>query len=177
VPSARGPHRSHREVPPSLSRVPWMVPLAPWYYEVLRLPTARRVALRFLRLTLPSRAPVFVSPASPTPAWSLGFFVLATPRQILSRWRRPGLSGSWETFCVYALFLDPGRTSPPGRYGGSARPPHGPTARAPTMTQFRGSIAEPGHSLFTLRREHYCPRRKTRFRALAKLSRTGLVTR
>jgi hypothetical protein len=30
------------------------------------------------------------------------------------------------------LFLDPGRTSPPGHYGGSARPPHLPTARAPT---------------------------------------------
>jgi hypothetical protein len=45
------------------------------------------------------------------------------------------------------------------------------------MRQFRGSIAEPQHALFTLRRTHYYARRKTRFRVLAKLSRTGLVTR
>ena len=88
-------------------------------------------------------------------AWS--FWCWQPPSHMMSRWKRPGLSGSWETFCVYALFLDPGRTSPPGHYGGSARPPHGPTARAPTMTQFRGSIAEPEHSLFTLRREHHYP--------------------
>ncbi len=79
--------------------------------------------------------------------------------------------------CACALFLDPGRTSPPGHPGGSARPPHLPTTRAPTISLFRGSIAEPRHSLFTLRRGCCHPRRKTRFRVLAKLSRTGLVTR
>ena len=45
------------------------------------------------------------------------------------------------------------------------------------MRQFRGSIAEPQHTLFTLRRVHYYIRRKTRFRVLATLSRAGLVTR
>src|SRR5260370_7734632 len=41
---------------------------------------------------------------------------------------------------------------------------------------FRGSIAEPRHSLSTLRSDHRCPPRKTRFRLLAKLYRVGLVT-
>jgi hypothetical protein len=157
----------------SMERFPWLSgtmrysdslpPFAPrfvsfaWRYHPVRLCSSLPQARRRLE------------------AWS--FRVWQPLRHMLSRWKRQGLSGSWETFCVYALFLDPGRTSPPGHYGGSARPPHRPTARAPTMTQFRGSIAEPEHSLFTLRREHYCPRRKTRFRAPAKLSRAGLVTR
>jgi hypothetical protein len=102
---------------------------------------------------------------------------LATPRQSLSTWRRSVLSGSWETCCVYALFFDPGRTSPPGHYGGSARPPRLPTAKAPTISQFRGSVAEPQHALFTLRRVCRHTRRKTRFRVPAQLSRTGLITR
>jgi hypothetical protein len=116
-------------------------------------------------------------PLSPTPAGGLEFSGLATPRQSLSTWRRSVLSGSWETCCVYALFFDPGRTSPPGHYGGSARPPRLPTAKAPTISQFRGSVAEPQHALFTLRRVCRHTRRKTRFRVPAQLSRTGLITR
>src|SRR6202048_1524994 len=90
--------RLHAAVPPFLPRVPLgSVPLVRWYYEVLRLPTAPLAALRFLRLAIPPRAPAFVSPTSPTPAGGLGFSGLATPSQSLSTWRRPGLSGSWET--------------------------------------------------------------------------------
>jgi hypothetical protein len=130
-----------------------------------------------LRLAIPPRAPVFVSPAQPDAGWGPGVFGFGTPRQSLSTWRRSVLSGSWETCCVYALFFDPGRTSPPGHYGGSARPPRLPTAKAPTISQFRGSVAEPQHALFTLRRVCRHTRRKTRFRVPAQLSRTGLITR
>jgi hypothetical protein len=88
-----------------------------------------------LRLAIPHRAPVFVAPTRPDAGLGPGVFGLATPSQVLPMWRRQDLSGSWETPCAYALFLDPGRTSPPGRYGGSAWPPLRPTSRAPTMSQ------------------------------------------
>ena len=60
----------------------------------------------------------------------------------------------------------------------SARPPLMTTTKAPTRGNFRGSIARPWHSLSTLRSAGSLPRRrKTRFRLLARLYRTGLVTR
>jgi hypothetical protein len=136
----------------------------------------RRASLSFAWRYHPVRLSSFL-PLSPTPAGGLEFSGLATPRQSLSTWRRQGLSGSWKTCCVYALFFDPGRTSPPGHYGGSARPPHLPTAKAPTISQFRGSVAGPQHALFTLRRVCHHTRRKTRFRVPAQLSRAGLSTR
>ena len=86
-----------------------MVPLAQRYYEALRLLAALLAALRFLRLAIPPGAPVFVSSASPTPAWDLEFSGLATPSQLTSGDDRasqvPG-----EPLCAYALFSDPGRT-------------------------------------------------------------------
>jgi hypothetical protein len=65
--------RAHGSALPSLHRVQMAaVPLVLRYYEVLRPPVAHFAALRFLRLAIPCRAPVFV-PASPTPAWGLEF--------------------------------------------------------------------------------------------------------
>ncbi len=70
----------------------------------------------------------------------------------------------------------PGRLSGP-RVSCLARPPHGTTTRAPHERRFRGSIAQRSIWLSTLRSGSYPPPRKTRFRLLAQLYRTGLVTR
>ena len=77
--------------------------------------------------------------------------------------------------CPYALFLDPGRTETPGHCGVSARPPPVSTTVAPAIRIFRGSIARHWDSLSTLRSGSFLPPRKTRFRLLAKLCRTGFV--
>ena len=103
---------------------------------------------------------------------------MATPHQSLSTWRRPDLSGSWETSIVSM----PCSSTP-------ARPPHqaitvvrhGPrtcqSRGLPRYPQFRGSIAEPEHSLFTLRRGHRCPTTQNSLPGAGQLSRTGLLTR
>lgn len=64
-----------------------------------------------------------------------------------------------------------------GPYDALARPPLCPQRRLPRQTCFRGSFARLWNSLFTLRPVRCRTRRKTRFRSLAKLSRTGLITR
>jgi hypothetical protein len=62
----------------------------------------------------------------------------------------------------------------PGHRGVPTRSPRLTRARTPPMI-FRGSIARPGHWLSTLRSGSRLPPRKTRFRLLAKLCRTGFV--
>jgi len=75
-----------------------------------------------------------------------------------------------------ALLSDPGRTDASGHYDASAWPPLCPRRRLPQRS-FRGSITRLRHWLSTLRRPGYPTPRKTRFRLLARLSRTGLTTR
>ena len=56
----------HDEASPSLPRVrAARVPLLQRYYEMLRLPMDRPTALSLVRLAVPFRAPVFVSPLKP----------------------------------------------------------------------------------------------------------------
>src|ERR1700733_11305299 len=55
--------------PPSLPRVPRVVPPAHRYYETLRLPAAHLAALRFLRLAIPSFRPWFVPTGSGRESW------------------------------------------------------------------------------------------------------------
>jgi len=55
--------------PPSLPRVPRVVPLAQRYYETLRLLAAPFAALRFLRLAIPSFRPQFVPTGSGREPW------------------------------------------------------------------------------------------------------------
>src|SRR6476646_1697469 len=54
------PPTVHKMAPPSLPRVPRVVPLARRYYEALRLLAVLLAALRFLRLAIPSFRPSFV---------------------------------------------------------------------------------------------------------------------
>src|SRR3954463_14105643 len=63
---------------------------------------------------------------------------------------------------------------------GGANARHGPRdrpRRGLTTTKFRGSITQRLISLSTLRSGGRPPPRRTRFRLLARLDRTGLVTR
>ena len=100
----RGPPVAAPFPPPGPPR---RVPRLQRYYGAVRRPAALPAALRFLRTTVPPRASVFVSPASPTPAWGLEFSGLATPGQLLSRWRRPGLPSSWGTLVSLCPVLRP----------------------------------------------------------------------
>jgi hypothetical protein len=61
-----------------------------------------------LRLAIPSRAPVFVSPASPTPAWGLELCGLATPGQLYRHGDDRNSQVPGEPSCAYALLYDPG---------------------------------------------------------------------
>jgi hypothetical protein len=86
--------------------------------------------------SLPPLAPRFVSfawryhsvrlcsllPFGPTPAGGLEFSGLATPSQFLSKWRRQGLSGSWETRTCLCPGLRPRQDLPtrPLRWFGAA---------------------------------------------------------
>src|SRR4051794_18375313 len=54
------PPTVHKMAPPSLPRVPRVVPLVQRYYETLRLLAVLLAALRFLRLAIPSFRPSFV---------------------------------------------------------------------------------------------------------------------
>src|SRR3954452_22565375 len=78
-------------------------------YEMLRLPTALRAALRFLRWAIPPVRPVFVPdgpgrravdpPGVGHPALPSGF----------KEWRRPGLPSSRETLATIRPVLRPRR--------------------------------------------------------------------
>jgi hypothetical protein len=65
---------------------------------------------------------------------------------------------------------------PPGFTVDQRGPRNGETEGYPRVRRSRGSIARPERSLSTLRRGHYCPHRKTRFRLPARLYRVGLAT-
>jgi hypothetical protein len=87
--------------------------------------------------------------------------------------------------CAHAPLSDPGEIAGPGQFGscptlGTAILPSAvSTASALTTHSFRGSITRPARSLSTLRGHgHPCAAlrpRKTRFRLVAYLGRTGLV--
>ena len=143
--------RAHGSAPPSLHRVQLAaVPLLPRYYEVLRPPIAHFAALRFLRLAIPRRAPVF-APGKPDASLRPGVLGLVTPNQILSTRRRQELPSSWGTRCAYALFSDPGGTGPPGHTVVRRGPRELEDEGSPRVIASRGSIARPWHWLSTLR--------------------------
>ena len=105
-----------------------------------------------LRLAVPSRAPVFVSPPARRRPRARGFAVWQPHGQMLRDGDGRASQVPGEPSCAYALFFDPGGTDAPGHYGASTRPPLMSTTKAPTSRYFRGSIARPRHSLSTLRR-------------------------
>jgi hypothetical protein len=104
--------------------------------------------------------------------------VPVSPSGIILRWRRRGLSGSWETPMAFLRALRP-RSDRPRSVGPSVtrptRPPHMSTTRAPDDFSFRGSITRRWASLSTLRRASRPTPRKTRFWLLARLCQAGLI--
>jgi len=129
------------------------------------------------RLAIPTDASVFVSPirsGADLRAWS---FTLATPQSHFTTGNDRVSQVPGEPFCAYAVLSDPGRTgcSRPIRCIGMASVHR--TTKAPT----RGNFGAQSHGLNTrcLRFVRWVARtrRKTRFRLLAKLCRTGLNTR
>jgi hypothetical protein len=80
--------------------------------------------------------------------------------------------------CPFARFSDPGRTGHTRPLKCASTAPVASTTKAPTTRFFRGSIARLWDWLSTLRGlGRPSTARKTRFRLLARLCRTGLVTR
>jgi hypothetical protein len=152
-------------------------PRFPGTTKTLRLPAARPAALRCLRLAVPPQRSLFRPPGG-----------RALPRAVFWSWS-PGISRreqSVETagsptflgnpHCALALLSDPGRTNASG---------HAMRRRGPRCVHDEGSrirtFEAQSHGFGTgcLRFAGWVapPPRKTRFRLLAKLFRTGLVTR
>jgi len=141
-------------------------------------PCAPLAALGCLRPAIPCGASVGSLPAVQTQGRGPGVRHPVPTTGKCPQGGSQGLPGSRATHCPYALFFDPGRTerARPVRRVGMA--PAMSTAKAPAnQSSFRGSIARPWDSLFTLRPTCRHGGRKTRFRLPAKLCRTGLATR
>ena len=172
------PHRVPDEAPPSLPRIPsGTVLLVPGYYEVLRRPVPFSPRFVCLRVAIPARAPVFVSPCGPTPAGGLELSGLAAPRQSFRTGDPRASQVPGEPRCAYALFLDPGRTAASGHTTSAAWPPLVARRRLPRSDEFRGSIAGPGHALSTLRRLGYPKAAQDSLLGAWPASQAGLVTR
>src|SRR5262249_3484060 len=125
---------SMMKAPPSLARIPsGAVLLFPGYYEVLRRPASLSPRFVCLRLPIPARAPVCVSPFGPTPAGGLELWGLAAPHQPFRTGDHRASQVPGEPRCAYALFWDPGRTATSGHTTLAAWPPYVATTRAPTM--------------------------------------------
>jgi len=96
------------------------------------------------------------------------------------RWRRQGLPSSRETRMIIR-HVPPTPVWPGTLVGPSVanawRGPRDWPRRRLTTRKFRGSITQRLIALSTLRSDGHPPPRKTRFRLLARLCRTGLVTR
>ena len=169
----------HNAAPPSLHGVRRAVPPLQRYYGALRLPAVHLAALRFLRLAIPSLRPSFVPAGRDAePRIILELVSRFSSRQY--RWRRQGLPSSRGTRLIIRHVLRPRCDQArlwvqvslmPGAAPASDKDEGSPTRK------FRGSITQRLISLSTLRSDGHPPPRKTRFRLLARLCRTGLVTR
>ena len=96
-----------------------------------------------------------------------------SPAGILPR-RRQDLPSSWGISIVrlHVFLPTPAGLLTPDLYGAAAWPPDPRVQRLPRLV-FRRSIARLSGSLSTLRRANYSDPRKTRFRLLVRLYRTG----
>ena len=156
---------------------PGRVPRLPRYYGALRRPAGPPTALRFLRAAVPPRAPVFVPPASPTPAWGLGFSGLATPGQRISGMETTGP----PKFLGNPHVPTPCSQTPAGPHApGHTVRQHGPRVVNREGIPRQVPFGAPSHGLGTRCLRFAAPvtgaPRQTRFRSLARLSRMGLVT-
>ena len=155
------------------------VPPLQQYYGTLRLPTAHLAALRCLRLAIPPIAS-YVCPRRlmTRNRGHQGVICSGLPIRKI-RWKRLGLSGSWEALMIIAHALRPRSDRSRAASRLSTRPtwsPHMSTTRTPYIFSFRGSITRPLTWLSTLRRASHPTPRKTRFWLPARLCQAGLAT-
>jgi len=144
------PSSGHDAAPPSLPRVQVEpVPLLRRYYEVLRFPTARDAALRFLRATLTTPcACLRVSGQVRRRLGAGGFWVWHLPAQasISKTWRRQGVPSSWGILMCLRPALRPRRDP---HYQAIAVGRHGPTHNVPRGLSTRGNFGAPSHGIST----------------------------
>jgi hypothetical protein len=84
-------------------------------------------------------------------------------------WKTEGLPSSWRVLMCIGPVLRPRRDRHARPYDAVGTAPYRPRRRLPRQRCFRGSIARLWHSLSTLRGEHGCTARKTRFPLLAAM--------
>src|SRR5262249_37491084 len=170
--------RFRSPAPPSLHRVPSAtVPRLRGYYGALRVPANHHNRL-------PCRSPVITTPlrlswslrSGPTPAWGRGCSGAATPRCR----HAGGVAGRPKFLGNPGVPLPcsstPAGSAPPGPTVVGRGPRSAKAEGSPRVSQSRGSIARPQHSLSTLRPGPCGSRRKTHFRLRARLYRVGLLT-
>ena len=145
--------------------------------RALRLPAARPAALRCLRLAVPREHSLFRSRAAECCrrrawSWSPGI----SGRELLP-WRRQDLPRSWGTPLCPCPALRPrqDRRVRPLRHAGAA--PALTTTKAPAFATFEAQSHGFGTGCLRFAGRVTPPPRKTRFRLLARLYRTGLATR
>jgi len=132
--------------------------------------------LVLLRLAIPSRAPVFVSPSRPDADLGPGALCLAAPTPQPIGMEPQGVPSSWGTLMCLCRVLRPRRDRNHQAIAVDRRGPRSVQAKGSRGWYSRGSIARPEHWLSTLRRVAHTTLRKTRFRPLARLYRVGLIT-
>ena len=166
--------------PPSLRRVPRVVPLVHRYYGVLRLPDSLFASLRFLRWAIP-RIVCDSSPCGPrrkAVGSSRSLLYRLLPVRLSSRSCKdlPSSRGTLMTIRpVLGPRWDRTRGSGPRVYGPGMAPAYEDDGGSPRIG-FRGSVTRHLVSLSTPRSGSCPPPRKTRFRLLVrKLYRTGFA--
>ena len=141
--------------------------------------TVRLAALRCLRLAIPSVRPLFVPIGPDAWPWIILELVYRLLRPACHDGDGQGLPGSRETLVIIRHVLRPrwdqARSWTKCQLAGAA--PACDNDEGSRQWRFRGSIAQRLISLSTLRGDGHPSPRKTRFRLLARLCRTGLVTR
>jgi hypothetical protein len=144
------PPTVHDSAPPSLPRVQAEpIPLLRRYYEVLRFPTARDAALRFLRATLTTPcACLRVSGQVRRRLGAGGFWVWHLPAQasMLKTWKRQGVPSSWGILMCLRPALRPRRDP---HYQAIAVGRHGPTHNVPRGLSTRGNFGAQSHGFDT----------------------------
>ena len=153
------------------------VPLLPRYYEVLRTPAAHLAALRFPSLGNTIPCACVRSSRKPDAGLRPGVVLVGNPEPISFGMETTGTPRFLGNPCVSM----PCSPTPAGPAHQAIRCTVAvsvvPITKTPSKRLFRGSITRLRHLLSTLRPVGLPTGRKTRFRSLAKLSRTGLVTR
>lgn len=134
-----------------LTGSPGLVRPLHWYFE--DTPTSAARLTGSLRSPGNTRAAPFLSlpPVQGALPEGLGLSGSVTPYRFLKRWRRQTSQVPGEPCWMFALFSDPGGTSPPGQYRRLTRPPSFRRRRLAARNGFRGSIARLSSSLSTLR--------------------------